>query len=90
MFCPHCAAKNPDEARFCRQCGVEMRAAARPPAADQKPAAPPKRFGRFVGAAVLSALGLIFLLGGLTGGSANAYLLAAPCLIGAYWLFSKK
>lgn len=89
MFCPTCAAKNPDNARFCRQCGVEMRAAAQQPA-HKAPPAPPRRLGRFVGAAVLSALGLIFLLAGLTGGDASAFLFAAPCLIGAYWLFTKK
>lgn len=24
MFCPKCAAENPNEARYCRQCGVQM------------------------------------------------------------------
>ena len=88
MFCPKCAAENPDKARFCRQCGVEMRVVQEP--ANKSPQVPTKRFGSFIGAAVLSALGLIFLLAGLTGGNASAFLLAAPCLIGAYWLFTKK
>jgi hypothetical protein len=88
MFCPKCAVENPDKARFCRQCGVEMRAVQEP--TQQAPPPSTKRLGRFVGAAVLSAFGLIFLLAGFSGGDASAFVLAAPCLIGAYWLFSKK
>jgi len=52
--------------------------------------APTKRFGVFVGAAVLSAMGVLFLLAGLIEGQALAFVWAAVFLGGAYWLFSKR
>jgi len=49
------------------------------------------RIGRFVGAAVLSFLGLIFVLAGLVEtDNARAFLFGIPCLAAAYWLFTKK
>jgi TIR domain len=49
------------------------------------------RIGRFVGAAVLSFLGLIFVLAGLIEtDNARAFLFGIPCLATAYWLFTKK
>ena len=49
------------------------------------------RAGRFVGAAVLSFFGLIFVLAGLVEtDNARAFLFGIPCLVAAYWLFTKK
>jgi hypothetical protein len=49
------------------------------------------RIGRFVAAAVLSFLGLIFVLAGLVEtDNARAFLFGIPCLAAAYWLFTKK
>ena len=84
MFCPKCAVENPDMARFCRQCGVEMPAVQNP--ANKSAPMSAKRSGSFIGAAALLALGLIFLL----AVPQNGWVLTAPCLLGAYWLFTKK
>ena len=49
------------------------------------------RIGRFAGAAVLSFLGLIFVLAELTDtNNGRALLFGIPCLVIAYWLFTKK
>jgi TIR domain len=49
------------------------------------------RIGRFAGAAILSFLGLLFVFAGLTGpDTERAFLFGIPCLVVAYWLFTKK
>jgi hypothetical protein len=45
---------------------------------------------RFAGAAVLSALGVLFLLAGLIDGQFAAFLWAAAFLGAAYWVYSKR
>lgn len=51
---------------------------------------PTKRIGAFAGAAVLSAMGILFLLAGLIEGQDTAFAFAVAFLCGAYWLFSKR
>jgi TIR domain len=56
-----------------------------------QPTLPTPRIGRFAGAAVLSFLELIFVFAGLTGpDTERAFLFGIPCLVVAYWLFTKK
>ncbi len=50
---------------------------------------PIARFGRFAGAAVLSAMGVMFLLAGVIEGEALAFFWAIVFLGGAYWLYRK-
>jgi caspase domain-containing protein len=56
----------------------------------QRPASAAPRIARFAGAAVLSALGVIFLLAGLIDGQPAAFLWAAVFLGAAYWMYSKR
>jgi hypothetical protein len=49
-----------------------------------------RRFGRFLLAAILSALGIILLLPALFDGDVKAFAFAATCLGGAWWLFKKR
>lgn len=51
---------------------------------------PVTRVGRFVGAAVLSTMGILFLLAGLIEGQALAFLWAVVFLGGAYWLYARR
>lgn len=52
--------------------------------------APRRRVGVFAGAAVLSAMGVLFLSAGLIEGEGMAFVYAAIFLGGAYWLFTKR
>jgi ribosomal protein L40E len=87
MYCPKCSVENPDEARFCRQCGFQMLGASQ--SEMPKKPVPTKRVGRFIGAVVLSAMGVLFLLAGLIEGQGSAFVFAIVFLGGAYWLFTK-
>jgi hypothetical protein len=51
---------------------------------------PLRRLGRFAAAAVLSAMGVIFLLAALIEGQALALLWAGAFLGGAWWLFTRR
>ncbi|MCI0506753.1 MAG: zinc-ribbon domain-containing protein [Gammaproteobacteria bacterium] len=90
MYCSKCSAENPDEARFCRQCGFQLQGLPTPDAGNTVTVAPKKSVGRFVGAAILSAMGVLFLLAGLIEGQGDALVFAAAFLGGAYWLYSKR
>lgn len=66
MFCGQCGSQNPDDARFCANCGEVLNAAPAP-----EPVAPPKKSKKgllfIIGGAVLAlalVLTLIFVLGG--------------------------
>jgi hypothetical protein len=49
------------------------------------------RIARFAGAAILSFLGLIFVLAGLIEtNNERAFLFGIPCLAAAYWLFTNE
>ncbi len=41
MFCPHCGASNPDDTRFCTNCGASLAAGSAPVAAAAPPPAAP-------------------------------------------------
>lgn len=53
----------------------------------QKPA---PGFGRFIGAGILSTMGLLFLVAGLIEGQGLAFFWAVVFFGGAYWLFAKR
>jgi len=70
--------------------GIKQRKPMRAEASSAESPARGRRVGVFLGAAVLSFLGLIFLLAGVIEAQGQAFLFAAPLLGGAYWLFSKR
>lgn len=51
---------------------------------------PATRLGRFVGAAILSFMGVLFSLAGLIEGQGLAFVWAVVSLGGAYWLYTKR
>lgn len=67
--------------------GSQTAATQAPPSASHGVA----RMGRFAGAAVLSFLGLIFVLAGLIDtDNSRAFVFGIPCLAAAYWLFTRR
>lgn len=82
MYCPSCSAKNPDQARFCRSCGSKLVIA--PGKESKTTKSGGNKTAKFIGSAVLSFLGVIFLLAGLIEGQFFAMLLGGGFLWGAY------
>lgn len=80
MICSDCSTENPSAAKFCRQCGKKL-------ATTSGTGGSIFKFGA---AALLSALGVLFLLAGLVEGQLVAFVWAAPALAIAYWLFTRK
>lgn len=88
MYCQYCSADNPDEARFCRDCGSPVRIVSDPK--NQHVKENKGGIGKFIGAAILSAMGMIFLLASLIEGQFGALVIGGIFTGIAYQLFKKR
>ena len=89
MKCQRCAAENPDDAQFCRKCGARVDVIVTPSQPGLQASALPKLL-RFVGAVLLSFLGVIFFLAAFFdggSGSLGGFIIGSGALFVAYMLF---
>lgn len=77
MNCPKCNAGNPNDARYCRQCGIEI-------TNGNSKKSPLARFFIFVLFLLLLGLGLFFIVGFFIGNEMWPLLVAIPILGLAY------